>query len=116
MSVTIGSIAAALSGERGMRCRPGFARPWLSSQCRRMHRPLLCWPLAAPPPHPTLPHARARAPHCAGVSGHAHRHWGDDFSSGAVVVRLVSMVMLGLSIIIAIWSGYNFNHRANMLT
>lgn len=52
----------------------------------------------------------------SGVAGHAHRKWGDDYMSGAVVVRLLSLVMLVLSIVIAVWAGYNFNHRANMLT
>ncbi|GBG00376.1 vacuolar transporter chaperone [Raphidocelis subcapitata] len=52
----------------------------------------------------------------SGVAGHAHRKWGDDFTSGAVVVRVLSLLMLSLSILIAVWAGYNFNHRANMLT
>lgn len=51
-----------------------------------------------------------------GVSGHAHRKWGDDWTSGATVVRVLSMLMLALSVLIAVWAGYNFNHRANMLT
>lgn len=51
-----------------------------------------------------------------GVAGHAHRNWGDDYTSGAVVVRVVSMAMLLIAILIAVWGGYNFNHRANLLT
>jgi hypothetical protein len=31
-------------------------------------------------------------------------------------VRVLSMLMLLLSIIIAVWSGFNFTSRANMLT
>lgn len=52
----------------------------------------------------------------SGVAGHAHRKWGDDFTGGATVVRVLSLVMLALSVLIAVWAGYNFNHRANMLT
>jgi nitrate/nitrite transporter NarK len=52
----------------------------------------------------------------SGVAGHAHRQWGGDYSDSFVAVRLLSMGMLALSIIIAVWSGYNFNRRANMLT
>lgn len=51
----------------------------------------------------------------AGVAGHAHRHWGDEFTASAIYVRVMSMIMLTLSIVIAVWAGYNFNHRANLL-
>jgi hypothetical protein len=51
-----------------------------------------------------------------GVAGHAHRKWGDDYTSGATIVRVLSLLMLSLSILIAVWAGFNFNHRANMLT
>lgn len=51
----------------------------------------------------------------SGVAGHAHRHWGDDYTESALYVRIVSMCMLATSIVIACWSGYNFNSRANML-
>jgi uncharacterized membrane protein YidH (DUF202 family) len=51
----------------------------------------------------------------SGVAGHAHRQWGQDYSESFVAVRLLSMAMLALSIVIAIWAGYNFNHRANLL-
>ena len=51
----------------------------------------------------------------AGVAGHAHRHWGEDFSSGALYVRGIAMFMLATSIVIASWAGYTFNNRANML-
>lgn len=56
-------------------------------------------------PYSTLP----------GVAGHAHRHWGSDYTESALYVRIVSMCMLSTSIVIACWSGYNFNCRANML-
>eukprot|EP00877_Chromochloris_zofingiensis_P009474 jgi/Chrzof1/4780/Cz14g26060.t1 len=51
----------------------------------------------------------------SGVAGHAHRHWGDEFTASAIYVRVMSMIMLTLSIVIAVWAGYNFNHRANLL-
>lgn len=51
----------------------------------------------------------------AGVAGHAHRHWGSDYTESALYVRIVSMCMLSTSIVIACWAGYNFNSRANML-
>jgi hypothetical protein len=31
-------------------------------------------------------------------------------------VRVLALLMLALSILIAVWAGYNFNNRANMLT
>ncbi|WIA20489.1 hypothetical protein OEZ85_004889 [Tetradesmus obliquus] len=52
----------------------------------------------------------------SGVAGHAHRSWGDDYTSSALYVRVLSMFMLATSIMIAVWGGYNFNNRANMLT
>jgi hypothetical protein len=58
----------------------------------------------------------AAAAAAAGVAGHAHRHWGDDYTSSALYVRILSMFMLATSIMIACWGGYNFNNRANMLT
>lgn len=50
-----------------------------------------------------------------GVAGHAHRHWGSDYTESAMYVRIISMFMLATSIVIAGWAGYNFNNRANML-
>eukprot|EP00878_Enallax_costatus_P001908 GHUV01002069.1.p1 GENE.GHUV01002069.1~~GHUV01002069.1.p1 ORF type:complete len:131 (+),score=29.16 GHUV01002069.1:1421-1813(+) len=51
----------------------------------------------------------------SGVAGHAHRHWGSDYTESAMYVRIISMFMLATSIVIAGWAGYNFNNRANML-
>lgn len=51
----------------------------------------------------------------SGVAGHAHRQWGQEYSESFVAVRVLSMAMLALSIVIAVWAGYNFNHRANLL-
>jgi hypothetical protein len=62
---------------------------------------------------PHTPHPSSPLP--AGVAGHAHRHWGSDYTEAALYVRIVSMCMLATSIVIACWSGYNFNSRANML-
>ncbi|GIL87347.1 hypothetical protein Vretimale_1715 [Volvox reticuliferus] len=51
----------------------------------------------------------------SGVAGHAHRHWGDEFTERAIVVRVVSLVMLFISVAIAVWSGLNFQKRAIFL-
>ncbi|EFJ41082.1 hypothetical protein VOLCADRAFT_121659, partial [Volvox carteri f. nagariensis] len=51
----------------------------------------------------------------SGVAGHAHRHWGDEFTERAIVVRVVSLVMLFISVAIAVWAGLNFQKRAIFL-
>lgn len=50
-----------------------------------------------------------------GVAGHAHRHWGDDFVERAIITRVISLTMLGIAIVMAIWAGYNFQKRAVFL-
>lgn len=51
----------------------------------------------------------------AGVAGHAHRHWGDEFTERAIVVRVVALVMLLISIALAVLAGLNFQRRAIFL-
>jgi uncharacterized membrane protein YidH (DUF202 family) len=51
----------------------------------------------------------------SGVAGHAHRHWGDEFTESAVLTRVIALVMLGTSILMAMWSGYMFQKRAMYL-
>ena len=51
----------------------------------------------------------------SGVAGHAHRHWGDEFAERAVMTRVISLVMLLISIVMATWSGYMFQKRALFL-
>mmetsp|Transcript_29700 Transcript_29700/g.75671 ORF Transcript_29700/g.75671 Transcript_29700/m.75671 type:complete len:131 (+) Transcript_29700:2534-2926(+) len=51
----------------------------------------------------------------SGIAGHAHRHWGDDFLEKAVITRLISLTMLGIAIVMAMWAGYNFHRRAIFL-
>lgn len=51
----------------------------------------------------------------SGVAGHAHRHWGDDFTERAILVRVVALVMLFISVAIAVWAGLNFQRRAIFL-
>ena len=63
--------------------------------------------------HP--PHAVHTPARPAGVAGHAHRQWGDEFTERAIVVRVVALVMLFLSILIAVWAGLNFQRRAIFL-
>eukprot|EP00798_Chlamydomonas_sp_ICE-L_P020546 gene20546-27336_t len=48
----------------------------------------------------------------SGAAGHAHRHWGDEFTEGAVITRVISLAMLMMAIIMASWAGYNFQKRA----
>lgn len=65
------------------------------------------------PSHTLSP--RPSSPVSAGVAGHAHRHWGDEFTERAIIVRVVSLVMLFMSVIIAVWAGLNFQKRAIFL-
>mmetsp|Transcript_31247 Transcript_31247/g.56724 ORF Transcript_31247/g.56724 Transcript_31247/m.56724 type:complete len:129 (-) Transcript_31247:292-678(-) len=51
----------------------------------------------------------------SGVAGHAHRSWGDDFTERAIVVRVIALVMLFLSILMAVSAGLNFQKRALFL-
>lgn len=51
----------------------------------------------------------------SGIAGHAHRHWGDDFTERAIYVRLMSLIMLAIAIGIAVWGGINFQRRAIFL-
>eukprot|EP00983_Pelagomonas_calceolata_P023721 747015-Pelagomonas_calceolata.AAC.2 len=40
-----------------------------------------------------------------GIAGHAHRNWGNDYIERAIVTRAVSLTMLGMAIVMAIWAG-----------
>mmetsp|Transcript_10429 Transcript_10429/g.18177 ORF Transcript_10429/g.18177 Transcript_10429/m.18177 type:complete len:131 (+) Transcript_10429:199-591(+) len=51
----------------------------------------------------------------SGIAGQAHRHWGDDFIERAVITRVISLSMLGMAIVMAMWAGYNFQRRAAFL-
>ena len=51
----------------------------------------------------------------AGVSGHAHKHWGSDFSTHAIAVRVLALFMMAISIGMAIYGAYNFKKRGDML-
>lgn len=48
----------------------------------------------------------------SGVAGHAHRNWGDEYTERAVMTRILSLSMLLVSIVMAMWGGYNFQKRA----
>ncbi|KAI7840567.1 hypothetical protein COHA_005720 [Chlorella ohadii] len=50
-----------------------------------------------------------------GVAGHAHRHWGSDFTVRAVGVRVLALVMMAISIGMAIYAAINFKRRGDML-
>lgn len=102
-SVTIGSIAAALSGAgRGGRAGRGLLRAHAPLHAHAL-RPQCCCPHSARAC--THPPARTTTPQRTGVAGHAHRHWGNDYTERAVVTRIVALAMLALSILMAIWAG-----------
>ena len=50
-----------------------------------------------------------------GVSGHAHKHWGTEFATRAIAVRVLALMMMGISIGMAIYAAYNFKKRGDML-
>lgn len=50
-----------------------------------------------------------------GVAGHAHRHWGSDFSARTISIRVLALAMMAISIGIAIYAAYNFKRRGDML-
>ena len=50
-----------------------------------------------------------------GVAGHAHRHWGSDFTARAVAVRVLALIMMGIAIAMALFAAYNFRKRGDML-
>ena len=57
------------------------------------------------------------APSClsAGVAGHAHKHWGSDFTGRAITVRVLALVMLLISVFMAVYAAVNFKRRGDML-
>lgn len=52
---------------------------------------------------------------CSGVAGHAHKHWGSEFTSRAILVRVLALVMMLISIFMAIYAAVNFKRRGDML-
>ena len=91
MSVTIGSISAALLG------RHPFSRTWLLLQLATRVR------------------GAATAAALAGVSGHAHKNWGSDVAARAIFVRVLALIMMALSILMTLYAAYNFRLRGEML-
>ena len=51
----------------------------------------------------------------AGVSGHGHKHWGSDYTSRAIFVRLLALGMMAIAIIMALYAAINFRKRGRML-
>lgn len=51
----------------------------------------------------------------SGVSGHAHKHWGSDFTTRAIAVRILALFMMAISIAMAIYAAFNFKRRGDML-
>lgn len=50
-----------------------------------------------------------------GVAGHAHQHWGPDFTARAIFVRSLALIMLLSSVAMALYATYNFRLRSSML-
>lgn len=50
-----------------------------------------------------------------GVSGHAHKHFSEDFTSRAIAVRVLALFLMAISIAMAVYSAYNFKRRGDML-
>lgn len=50
-----------------------------------------------------------------GVSGHGHKHWGSDYTSRAIFVRLLALGMMAIAIIMALYAAFNFRKRGRML-
>ena len=85
MSVTIGSISAALLGELEPLSAAAGQQSWVCD---------------------------AQA---AGVSGHAHKNWGSDYAARAIFVRVLALIMMALSILMTLYAAYNFRIRGEML-
>ena len=51
----------------------------------------------------------------AGLSGHAHKNWGTDYQQRAIFVRVVALILMALSILMAIYAAYVFHFRGEML-
>ena len=51
----------------------------------------------------------------AGISGHGHRHWGSDYTTRAIFVRLLALGMMAIAIIMALYAAFNFRKRGRML-
>lgn len=49
------------------------------------------------------------------MAGHAHRHWGSDFTARAISVRVLALIMMLISIFMAVYAAYNFKIRGDML-
>ncbi len=50
-----------------------------------------------------------------GVAGHAHKHWGSDFTARSIIVRVLALVMMLISIGMACYAAYIFKRRGDML-
>ncbi len=69
----------------------------------------------APGHIPEHPSWHASFGHTAGVAGHAHRHWGSDFTARAIAVRVLALIMMAISIGMACYAAWNFKRRGDML-
>lgn len=49
------------------------------------------------------------------MAGHAHKHWGSDFTARTIAIRLLALGMMAISIAMALYAAYNFKLRGDML-
>lgn len=89
---------------------------WLRSIFAHLSQCITSCPHAVLPILADLPlHAPPWRALATGIAGHAHRSWGDEFTERAIIVRVVALVMLFVSILLAVWAGLNFQKRAMFL-
>ena len=50
-----------------------------------------------------------------GVAGHAHKHWGTELTTRTIAIRVLALLMMGVSIGMALYAAYNFKRRGDML-
>ena len=51
-----------------------------------------------------------------GISGHAHKNWGDTYVTGSIFVRGIALAMMGIAILMTLYAAHNFRLRGEMLT
>jgi len=118
MSVTLGSISAALLGERRQWKEEGGAghAALPTHHTTRLHlaRASPPTPTAHPPPPPPLSFCSPLLSF-PGVSGVAHKSWGRAYEGHALFARALATGMMVLSIFMAVYAARNFKVRGDML-
>ncbi|KAK9799708.1 hypothetical protein WJX73_001059 [Symbiochloris irregularis] len=50
-----------------------------------------------------------------GISGHAHKNWGQGYETGSIFVRGIALAMMGIAILMTLYAAHNFRLRGEML-